>query len=83
MMLAFSLACVKQFFSDVLSMKHVTAKFVNAPGNTLLLPFEFFAKNNIMLMPQPPYLPHTASFDIFLFPKLKRTLNEQPTFCQY
>ena len=35
---------------------------------------EFLAKNNTLVMPQPPYSPDLAPCDFFLFPKLKRPM---------
>jgi len=35
------------------------------------------AKNNINVMPQPPYSLDMAPCDLFLFPKLKKTLKGQ------
>ncbi|EGI66378.1 Mariner Mos1 transposase, partial [Acromyrmex echinatior] len=44
----------------------------NAPVHKSLLVREFLAKNNTLMMPQPPYFPDLAPCDFFLFPKLKR-----------
>ncbi|UYV65632.1 hypothetical protein LAZ67_3004911 [Cordylochernes scorpioides] len=46
----------------------------NAPAHTLLLVRDFLAKNNTLMMPQPPYSPDLAPCDFFLFPKLKRPM---------
>lgn len=47
----------------------------NAPAHTSLLVREFLAKNNTVMMPQPPYSPDMAPCEyFFLFPKIKRTL---------
>jgi len=46
----------------------------NAPAHTSLLVREFLAKNNTVMMPQPPYSPDLAPCDFFFFPKIKRTL---------
>ncbi|KAG5313395.1 MOS1T transposase, partial [Acromyrmex insinuator] len=46
----------------------------NAPAHTSLLVREFLAKNNTLMMPQPPYSPDLAPCDFFLFPKLKRPM---------
>ncbi|KAA1414165.1 hypothetical protein F0U44_22385, partial [Nocardioides humilatus] len=43
----------------------------NAPAHTSMLVREFLAKNKTVIMPQPPYSPHLAPADFFLFPKLK------------
>ncbi|KAG5316891.1 MOS1T transposase, partial [Acromyrmex insinuator] len=49
-------------------------KHDNAPAHTSLLVREFLAKNNTLMMPQPPYSPDLAPCDFFLFPKLKRPM---------
>ncbi|UYV77797.1 hypothetical protein LAZ67_15002329 [Cordylochernes scorpioides] len=46
----------------------------NAPAHTSLLVRDFLAKNNALMMPQPPYSPDLAPCDFFLFPKLKRPM---------
>ncbi|UYV64612.1 hypothetical protein LAZ67_3001311 [Cordylochernes scorpioides] len=46
----------------------------NAPAHTSLLVRDFLAKNNTLMMPQPPYSPDLAPCDFFLFPKLKRPM---------
>jgi len=46
----------------------------NAPAHALLLIHEFLAKQETIVVPQPPYSPDLASADFFLFPKLKSTL---------
>ncbi|UYV64811.1 K02A2.6-like [Cordylochernes scorpioides] len=46
----------------------------NAPSYTSLLVRDFMAKNNTLMMPQPPYSPELAPCDFFLFPKLKRPM---------
>ncbi|KAG5344749.1 MOS1T transposase, partial [Acromyrmex heyeri] len=46
----------------------------DAPAHTSLLVREFLAKNNTLMMPQPPYSPDLAPCDFFLFPKLKRPM---------
>ncbi|UYV60688.1 hypothetical protein LAZ67_1001909 [Cordylochernes scorpioides] len=46
----------------------------NAPAHTSLLVRDILAKNNTLLMPQPPYSPDLAPCDFFLFPKLKRPM---------
>ncbi|KAG5317509.1 MOS1T transposase, partial [Acromyrmex heyeri] len=46
----------------------------NAPAHISLLVREFLAKNNTLMMPQPPYSPDLAPCDFFLFPKLKRPM---------
>ncbi|UYV66495.1 hypothetical protein LAZ67_4001877, partial [Cordylochernes scorpioides] len=46
----------------------------NAPAHTSLLVRDILAKNNTLMMPQPPYSPDLAPCDFFLFPKLKRPM---------
>ncbi|KAG5323782.1 MOS1T transposase, partial [Pseudoatta argentina] len=46
----------------------------NAPAHTSLLVREFVAKNNTLMISQPPYSPDLAPCDFFLFPKLKRPM---------
>jgi transposase len=46
----------------------------NAPPHTSLLIREFLAKQETIVVPQPPYSPALAPADFFLFPKLKSTL---------
>ena len=46
----------------------------NAPAHTSLLVRKFLAKNNTLMMPQPPYPADLAPCDFFLFPKLKRPM---------
>ena len=46
----------------------------NAPAHTAMVVTEFFAKNGMVVIPQPPYSPDLAPADFFLFPKLKSTL---------
>ncbi|UYV77151.1 hypothetical protein LAZ67_14003451 [Cordylochernes scorpioides] len=46
----------------------------NASALTSLLVRDFLAKNNTLMMPQPPYSPDLAPCDFFLFPKLKRPM---------
>jgi len=46
----------------------------NAPAHSSFLVRNFLAKNETTVVPQPPYSPHLAPADFFLFPKLKSTL---------
>jgi len=46
----------------------------NAPAHASLLIREFLAKQETIVVPQPPYSPDLAPADFFLFPKLKSTL---------
>jgi len=43
--------------------------------SSLVIPVHnFLAKNEMTVVPQPPYSPDLAAADFFLFPKLKSTL---------
>jgi len=46
----------------------------NAPAHASLLIREFSAKQDMIVVPQPPHSPDLAPADFFLFPKLKSTL---------
>ena len=46
----------------------------NAPAHSSLFVLNFLAKNNTIIMPQPPYSPDLAPCDFFLFPRLKRPM---------
>jgi transposase len=46
----------------------------NAAAHTALSIREFLAKKNMPVLPHPPYSPHLALCDIYLFPKLKSKL---------
>ena len=46
----------------------------SAPSHASLLIREFLAKQETIVVPQPPYSPDLAPADFFLFPKLKSTL---------
>ena len=63
-------SCHSIFIND-LGMRRVVAKF---PAHTSLLVRDFLAKNNTLMMPQPPYSPDLPPCDFFLFPKLKRPM---------
>ena len=52
-------------------INHTFCNCDNAPAHTLMLVHEFFAKNKIVIISQPPDL---ALADFFLFPKLKRAM---------
>ena len=43
----------------------------NAPAHRSFKVSQFLAKNNMTVIPHPPYLPDLAPCDFFLFPKLK------------
>jgi hypothetical protein len=49
----------------------------NAPCHAALSVREFLAKHSILVVPHPPYSPHLAPCDFFLFPRLKNTLKEK------
>ena len=46
----------------------------NAPSHTAVLTYQFLAKNKIAVIPHPPYSPHLAPCEFFLFPKMKLKL---------
>ena len=46
----------------------------NAPAHSALSIRQFCAKNQMTVLPQPPYSPDLAPCDFFLFPKLKSVL---------
>ncbi|UYV78701.1 SLIT2 [Cordylochernes scorpioides] len=46
----------------------------NAPAHTSLLVRDLLAKNNTLMMPQPPYSPDLPPCYFFLFPKLERPM---------
>jgi len=46
----------------------------NAPAHESLLIREFLAKQETIVVPQPPYFPDLAPADFFLFQKIKSTL---------
>jgi len=43
----------------------------NAPADTALSVQQFLAKNNMTVIPHPPYSPNLAPCDFFLFPRMK------------
>lgn len=45
-----------------------------ASADELLLVYEFLAKINTIMMSHPPYSPEIAPYNLFLFPKTKKTL---------
>jgi len=46
----------------------------NAPAHVLLLICSYLAKHQTSVVPHPPYSPDLAPADLFLFPKIKTTL---------
>lgn len=65
---------IRQKRPDLWKNKNWLLHHDNAPAHTSLLVREFLAKNNTLIMPQPPYSPDLAPCDFFLFPKLKRPM---------
>ncbi|KAG6462424.1 hypothetical protein O3G_MSEX013254 [Manduca sexta] len=55
-----------------MSLRYVILRY--APAHTSLLVSDFLAKNNTLMILQPPYSPDLAPCDFFLFPKLKRPM---------
>ena len=43
----------------------------NAPAHMALSVQQFLAKNNMTVIPHPPYSPDLAPCDFFLFPRMK------------
>ncbi|UYV76121.1 hypothetical protein LAZ67_13002655 [Cordylochernes scorpioides] len=65
---------IRQKRPDLWKNKNWLLHHDNAPAHTSLLVRDFLAKNNTLMMPQPPYTPDLAPCDFFLFPKLKRPM---------
>ncbi|UYV84861.1 hypothetical protein LAZ67_X003748 [Cordylochernes scorpioides] len=65
---------IRQKRPDLWKNKNWLLHHDNAPANTSLLVRDLLAKNNTLMMPQPPYSPDLAPCDFFLFPKLKRPM---------
>ncbi|UYV65404.1 hypothetical protein LAZ67_3004252 [Cordylochernes scorpioides] len=65
---------IRQKRPDLWKNKNWLLHHDNAPAHTSLLVRDFLAKNNTLIMPQPPYSPDLAPCDFFLFPKLKRPM---------
>ncbi|UYV60743.1 hypothetical protein LAZ67_1002089 [Cordylochernes scorpioides] len=65
---------IRQKRPDLWQNKNWLLHHDNAPAHTSLLVRDFLAKNNTLMMPQPPYSPDLAPCDFFLFPKLKRPM---------
>ncbi|UYV75234.1 hypothetical protein LAZ67_12003040 [Cordylochernes scorpioides] len=65
---------IRQKRPDLWKNKNWLLHHDNAPAHTSLLVRDFLAKNNTLMMPQPPYSPDLAPCDFFLFPKLKRPM---------
>ncbi|UYV69131.1 hypothetical protein LAZ67_6002522 [Cordylochernes scorpioides] len=68
---------IRQKRPDLWKNKNWLLHHDNAPAHTSLLVRDFLAKNNKLMMPQPPYSPDLAPCDFFLFPKLKRPMKGQ------
>ncbi|UYV76679.1 hypothetical protein LAZ67_14001721, partial [Cordylochernes scorpioides] len=65
---------IRQKRPDLWKNKNWLLHHDNAPAHTSLLVRDFLAKNNTLMMPQPPYSPDLAPCDFLLFPKLKRPM---------
>ncbi|UYV84034.1 hypothetical protein LAZ67_X000929 [Cordylochernes scorpioides] len=65
---------IRQKRPDLWKNKNWLLHHDSAPAHTSLLVRDFLAKNNTLMMPQPPYSPDLAPCDFFLFPKLKRPM---------
>ena len=69
-----SYGSVQNILTTDLNMSRVSAKFYNAQCHTSLLVQQFSSNKNIMVCPHPPYSPDLASYDFWLFPKVKMTM---------
>ncbi|UYV83122.1 hypothetical protein LAZ67_22002308 [Cordylochernes scorpioides] len=65
---------IRQKRPDLWKNKNWLLHHDNAPAHTSLLVRDVLAKNNTLMMPQPPYSPDLAPCDFLLFPKLKRPM---------
>ncbi|UYV83425.1 hypothetical protein LAZ67_23000967 [Cordylochernes scorpioides] len=65
---------IRQKRPDLWKNKNWLLHHDNTPAHTSLLVRDFLAKNNTLIMSQPPYSPDLAPCDFFLFPKLKRPM---------
>ncbi|UYV85044.1 hypothetical protein LAZ67_X004391 [Cordylochernes scorpioides] len=65
---------IRQKSPDLWKNKNWLLHHDNAPAHTSLLVRDLLAKNNTLMMPQPPYSPDLPPCDFFLFPKLKRPM---------
>ncbi|UYV78708.1 hypothetical protein LAZ67_16002504 [Cordylochernes scorpioides] len=65
---------IRQKRPDLWKNKNWPLHHDNAPAHTSLLVRDLLAKNNTLMMPQPPYFPDLFPCDFFLFPKLKRPM---------
>ncbi|UYV61909.1 hypothetical protein LAZ67_1007037 [Cordylochernes scorpioides] len=65
---------IRQKRPDLWRNKNWLLHHDNAPAHTSLLVRDILAKNNTLMMPQPPYSPDLAPCDFLLFPKLKRPM---------
>ncbi|UYV69294.1 hypothetical protein LAZ67_6003158 [Cordylochernes scorpioides] len=65
---------IRQKRPDLWKNKNRLLHHDNALAHTSLLVRDFLAKNNTLMMPQPPYSPELAPCDFFLFPKLMRPM---------
>ena len=67
-----SIGSCHSIFTNHLGMTQAAAKFLSKLLNFDENSIEFLAKNNTLVMSQPPYSPDLAPCDFFLLPKLKR-----------
>ncbi|UYV60494.1 hypothetical protein LAZ67_1001322 [Cordylochernes scorpioides] len=65
---------IRQKRLDLWKNKNWLLHHDNVPAHISLLVRDLLAKNNTLMMPQPPYSPELAPCDFFLFPKLKRPM---------
>ncbi|UYV79128.1 hypothetical protein LAZ67_17001194 [Cordylochernes scorpioides] len=65
---------IRQKRPDLWKNKNWLLQHDNAPAHTSLLVRDFLAKNNTLMMPQPPYSPELAPCVFILFPKQKKPM---------
>ncbi|UYV71265.1 hypothetical protein LAZ67_8002433 [Cordylochernes scorpioides] len=65
---------IRQKRPDLWKNKNWLLHHDNAPAHTSLLVRDLLAKNNTLMIPQPPYSADLAPCDFFSFPKLKRPM---------
>ncbi|UYV64174.1 hypothetical protein LAZ67_2006932 [Cordylochernes scorpioides] len=65
---------IRQKLPDLWKNKNWLLHHNNAPAHTSLVVRDLLAKNDTLMMPQPPYSSDLAPCDFFLFPKLKRPM---------
>lgn len=59
---------------DLLKNKNWLLHLDNTLAHISLFICEYLAKNNTIMVSQPPYVPYLSPYDFFLFPKLRRPM---------